>query len=282
MNTLRLTLCSLFAGLTALFSPALVRAAESYVRVAGPVAIDSRRSTPTYITRLAPGRDYIVVASGRMSYWDTAGLVDATHIIRTEFGQGPMAFPTLKFVNPNLSMLDLVTRQTGSPPAISSNNTYSARIRGSGLPLSAFVQDSPGAYVDNRGALFVTVYEVRRTPSPQPPNNGGLTSVTVSRSPVYVKLWDHGSQDGDVVQIYVNGRLYRTVQLTKGGTTLRLPLPYGRHRFQVKAMNQGRSGPNTASMSISSVSSGRSQQRWSLKTGQVATMDIQVQPGHRT
>jgi hypothetical protein len=253
------------------------KAAESYRQVAGPVAIHSRLTRATPVASLARGKQYLVAVSGTFTYWNTGGLCDGCHIIRRPEGGGFQVFPTLRFFFPSATMIDLVTLQTGRPPVYAANHVYTARINGEGFVLSAMIQDGVGEYINNHGSLYVTVYEIVSSPTqPNPPS--GLTSVSVQRSPVVIKLWDHGSEDGDVVQVYVDGRLHSTVRLTKAGTTLRLPLPFGHHRFQVRAMNEGSQGPNTASMSISSVTAGRATQDWSLKTGQVATMDIHVHP----
>jgi hypothetical protein len=104
----------------------------------------------------------------------------------------------------------------------------------------------------------------------------GLSNVTVNTSPIYVKVWDHSKQDGDIVQVFLNGRFLRQVSLVKGGTTITLPLQYGQHRLEVLAMNQGSEGPNTASLSITGVVKGKPRQSWRLKTGQRAGMWITV------
>ena len=107
-------------------------------------------------------------------------------------------------------------------------------------------------------------------------NGGGLSNVSVKTSPVHIRLWDHGTQDGDIVQLFVNGTYYRQIQLAKGGTTVSLPLAYGQHRLEVLAMNEGSDGPNTASIAITGVVRGKPEQSWSLKTGQRAGMWINV------
>ena len=107
----------------------------------------------------------------------------------------------------------------------------------------------------------------------------GLTNVSVNRSPVHIKMWDHGSEDGDIVQIFVNGQFYRQLRLTKGPATVTLPLAFGNHRLEVRAVNEGSDSPNTASISITGVVRGKPQQSWRLKTGQTAGMWITVGNG---
>ena len=120
--------------------------------------------------------------------------------------------------------------------------------------------------------LVQAINRLRNQPKPKK----NLTNVTVNRSPVTLRLWDHGKQDGDIVQVFVDGRFYKQIRLTKGGITLSLPLTYGQHRFEVRAMNEGTDKPNTASMSIGGVTQGQARQSWSLKTGQTAGMTINV------
>ncbi|MDP6634658.1 MAG: hypothetical protein QGG42_07165 [Phycisphaerae bacterium] len=120
---------------------------------------------------------------------------------------------------------------------------------------------------------------IARTLSSSTPDDrtGGLSNVTVNMSPIYVYVWDHGKlQDGDVVEIFVNGKLIRQVSLTRSKTRIKLPLPYGNHRLEVRALNTGASGPNTASMSITGVVKGNPKQSWNLQTGERATMWITV------
>jgi hypothetical protein len=103
-----------------------------------------------------------------------------------------------------------------------------------------------------------------------------LTNVTVNTSPVHIRIWDHGKQDGDIVQIFLNGRFLRELRLVKNGTTLTLPLKFGNHRLQVVAMNTGDEGPNTASVKVTGVVKGKAQQSWELQKGEQTIMWITV------
>ena len=117
-----------------------------------------------------------------------------------------------------------------------------------------------------------------RTPRPTQPPKKPLTPVTVNRHRVVVKMWDHGKQDGDVVDLYLNRQYLRRIRLTKGGSSVTLNLATGHHRFEVRALNEGTDKPNTASISITGVVKGRPRQSWGLKTGQITGMVITVQP----
>lgn len=116
-----------------------------------------------------------------------------------------------------------------------------------------------------------------RPRTPQPPKKP-LTNVTVNRHQVIVKMWDHAKQDGDIVDLYLNGKYLRRISLTNSGSSLTLNLATGNHRFEVRALNEGTDKPNTAAISITGVVKGSPRQSWSLKTGQVTGMYITVTP----
>ncbi|MDP6543445.1 MAG: hypothetical protein QGH60_05595 [Phycisphaerae bacterium] len=103
-----------------------------------------------------------------------------------------------------------------------------------------------------------------------------LTNVVVNKSPVYVRIWDHGDQDGDIVAVYVNGIFKRKITLSNRGTTLTLPLAFGHHRLQVVALEKGSKGLNTASVKVTGVVKGKPEQAWKLERGEQTTMWITV------
>ena len=115
----------------------------------------------------------------------------------------------------------------------------------------------------------------RRPNPPKPPKP--LKNITVNRHQVIVKMWDHAKQDGDIVDLYLNGKYLRRISLTNKGSSITLNLANGNHRFQVRALNEGTDKPNTASISVTGVVKGQPRQSWSLKTGQTTGMMITVQ-----
>ncbi|MDP6636678.1 MAG: hypothetical protein QGG42_17400 [Phycisphaerae bacterium] len=116
-----------------------------------------------------------------------------------------------------------------------------------------------------------------RNPKPPKKPKKPLKDITVNRNRVYVKMWDHRKQDGDIVNLYLNGKYLRQIKLTNRGSTITLNLTAGRHRFEVRAMNEGTDEPNTAAISVTGVVKGQPRQSWSLKTGQTTGMNITVQ-----
>jgi hypothetical protein len=124
----------------------------------------------------------------------------------------------------------------------------------------------------------------RNTPTYKPPAytppssvQAGLTDITVNSRVITVSVWDHGSIDGDRVNVYLNGRLIRSnLLLGKSPINIRLNLYTGSNVVEIKAMNEGSQSPNTASIKITNVVQGKSQQKWQLKSGQTGKMRIRV------
>ena len=110
-----------------------------------------------------------------------------------------------------------------------------------------------------------------------PPNDPGLTDVRVSRNIITVSVWDHSSVDGDRVDIFLNGRLIRhNIELRKQKINFNLQIGRGANTLEVRALNEGSSSPNTASMEISHVIQGKKRQQWKLKTGQTGRLRINL------
>lgn len=102
-----------------------------------------------------------------------------------------------------------------------------------------------------------------------------LTDVTVDRRDVTVTVWDHGTEDGDIINIYLNGGLLKSqLRLTKKKQSFRIQLTGGQNRFEVEAVNEGSTPPNTATVEISNVTKGKPNQVYERKTGQRASMNL--------
>lgn len=105
----------------------------------------------------------------------------------------------------------------------------------------------------------------------------GLTDITVNSRVITVSVWDHGRIDGDRVNLYLNGRMIRSnLKLKKNRTNIQLNLSIGSNVVEIKALNEGSISPNTASMKITNVIKGKSEQKWQLKRGQTGRMRIRV------
>jgi hypothetical protein len=106
----------------------------------------------------------------------------------------------------------------------------------------------------------------------------GLSDVTVNSIRITISVWDHATEDGDLVQVSLNGQvMWPQIRLSKGKTNLQLPIRPGNNLLEIKALNEGSQKPNTASIQISHVTRGKHQQQWKLKTGQTGRIRIFAQ-----
>jgi hypothetical protein len=92
-------------------------------------------------------------------------------------------------------------------------------------------------------------------------------SVRVSSTTINITLWDHASEDGDFIEVRVNGSMqvakFQIMHLPK---TFPLLLTSGMNQIDIYAHNEGSGSPNTCSSEISHVVEGETLMRWGLKT----------------
>ncbi len=117
------------------------------------------------------------------------------------------------------------------------------------------------------------------TKTPPTTTTGGtpkdLTDVTVDRRDVTITVWDHGTEDGDIISIYLNGKVLKSkLLLTKKKQSFQVQLTGGQNRFEVEAVNEGSTPPNTATVEISNVTKGKPSQVYERKTGQRTSMNL--------
>jgi hypothetical protein len=102
-----------------------------------------------------------------------------------------------------------------------------------------------------------------------------LTDVTVNRRDVTITIWDHGMEDGDIISIYLNGKILKSkLKLTNKKQSFKVKLTGGQNRFEVEAVNEGSSPPNTATVEISNVTKGQPSQVYERKSGQRTSMNL--------
>ncbi len=105
--------------------------------------------------------------------------------------------------------------------------------------------------------------------------DGDLSSVTVNSREVTITFWDHRDEDGDIINIYLNNRLLKKdIRLKNKKQSFQLRLNPGKNIFEIEAVNEGTSPPNTASVQISNVVQGKSVQIAKKKSGQKAAMTL--------
>lgn len=85
-------------------------------------------------------------------------------------------------------------------------------------------------------------------------DNDNLGTVEISGRDVVISVWDHGTVDGDIVSIYVNGTELIANRVLEGPSSkyaVSTTLEYeGYNYVLLYAHNEGSISPNTASMSI--------------------------------
>lgn len=86
---------------------------------------------------------------------------------------------------------------------------------------------------------------------PDPSTYDVKNTVTVNSPYIDLRLWDHASEDGDIVSVSLNGVwVINHHTLTKAGDHFALLVSPGDNHLVVYAENEGSSGPNTCSISI--------------------------------
>ena len=102
---------------------------------------------------------------------------------------------------------------------------------------------------------------------------GGFSSTSKS---VTIVCRDFQFPDGDTVTIYLNeSPIIQNIVLTRSFQQFTLPMNKGMNVISFKALNQGSSGPNTASfMVIDETGKVISSNEWNLATGAKATLSI--------
>lgn len=106
-----------------------------------------------------------------------------------------------------------------------------------------------------------------------------LSDVTVNRETSTLRLWDYGTQDGDIVTVTLNGTpLVSGHSLTNAGDVVSVRYRRGRNVLVVRAHNEGSLSPNTAALSLADVVSGNGVQQWGLSTGGTAQLTITFEP----
>ena len=114
--------------------------------------------------------------------------------------------------------------------------------------------------------------------------SGGLQNVTCTGDTVTIKIWDHGSQDGDIVTLRMGGRtiLSGFDMNACGGSEpggppcafVNLPLPTGSSvPISITAHNEGSASPNTAALKVEGGCTPELQ-HWGLKTGETASIVV--------
>jgi hypothetical protein len=114
------------------------------------------------------------------------------------------------------------------------------------------------------------------TSNPTLKSNTSLGTIESSTKFVKIEFRDYGLVDGDRVRIYLNQQVIDANITLKGiSSFIHIPLKKGYNRIDIKALNQGRVGPNTAQFFVYDDKGGLiKKQQWNLRTGTIATLGV--------
>ncbi|MBN2447301.1 MAG: PKD domain-containing protein [Phycisphaerae bacterium] len=124
--------------------------------------------------------------------------------------------------------------------------------------------------------------QIDLTPPPDP--NDAVVEVyrtiTSTTREIDLRAWDHSMEDGDRIDILVNGYTYRSnLTLTNSGTTVGISLRSGHNTIDIKALNEGTSSPNTAAFSVTDDDGNKLlQEDWHMYTGEVSRLIVIYSP----
>ena len=106
-----------------------------------------------------------------------------------------------------------------------------------------------------------------------------MDDITVSEKTITVTFWDHGQEDGDMIDIVINGKTaFAGITLTNAHQSRTITLNSDIIVVGFKALNVGSVAPNTATVSFSSVTGGKETQKYTLTKNQEANMNVNYKP----
>ena len=93
---------------------------------------------------------------------------------------------------------------------------------------------------------------------------------------IRIECRDHSYVDGDQVRLFVNDVIIRSsIVLRAGYYAIDIELEEGFNRIDIKALNQGTSGPNTAEFNVFDETGNLlASKEWNILTGYVATLVV--------
>lgn len=112
--------------------------------------------------------------------------------------------------------------------------------------------------------------------------NQNLGEFTTGGKSVKLLCRDHQAVDGDLVRIYVNGKVALDQVFLEGSfKSVYIELETGFNKIEIEALNQGSSGPNTAAFKVlDDQGTVKSSNEWNLATGFKASL-IVVKEGEK-
>ena len=107
----------------------------------------------------------------------------------------------------------------------------------------------------------------------------GMDDITVNEKTVTVTFWDHGQEDGDMIDILINGEVvFPGITLKNAHQSRTITMNADIIVVGFRALNEGRISPNTATVTFTSVTAGKPSQTYELKQNQEANMNMTYKP----
>ena len=107
----------------------------------------------------------------------------------------------------------------------------------------------------------------------------GMDDITVNQKTVTVTFWDHGQEDGDMIDILINGEVvFPGITLKNAHQSRTITMNADIIVVGFRALNEGRISPNTATVTFTSVTAGKPSQTYELKQNQEANMNMTYKP----
>ena len=107
----------------------------------------------------------------------------------------------------------------------------------------------------------------------------GMDDITVSKKIITVTFWDHGKEDGDMIDILINGKVaFPGITLKTAHQSRTITMNASVIVVGFKALNVGSIAPNTATVTFSSVTAGKETQQYTLTKDQEANMNVNYKP----
>lgn len=107
----------------------------------------------------------------------------------------------------------------------------------------------------------------------------GMQDITVNSKTINVTFFDHGKEDGDMIDILINGKaVFSGITLTKAPQSRSITMNADIIVFGFRALNEGKISPNTATVIFTNVTKGKKEQQYRLNKNQKTNMNITYSP----
>ncbi len=111
---------------------------------------------------------------------------------------------------------------------------------------------------------------------PGAPSGMAIGMCTVNQAQITIKVFDHGSEDDDHIAVKLNKKFVtKDMAILNQPTAKQITLKKGVNYINIKALNEGNSSPNTATLVIDPCNNGRAESFiWEMDEGQERNISI--------